>query len=151
MLRHAQTDAGIGDPAHFQLDQCSTQRNLSEEGKAQSKRIGAWFATHQLSVSSVQSSAWCRCKDTASLAFGRFNVLPLLNSTFDSRASQAAQTERLMRRLANLRTGSFEVWVTHQVNMTSMTGEVPAMGEGFVVTLGSGSQPGRVLARTQFT
>ena len=150
MLRHAQTEAGVGDPPNFQLSQCSTQRNLSDEGRAQSKRIGLWFTSRKLAVGSVQSSAWCRCKDTATLAFGRFDLLPALNSTFDSRNSQATQTEALRERLKDIRSGQFEVWVTHQVNISSMTGEGPAMGEAFVVKLGSGSSPGRVLARTRF-
>ena len=150
MLRHAQTEAGVGDPPNFQLGQCSTQRNLSDEGKAQSKRIGLWFVTRRLIVSSVQSSAWCRCIDTATLAFGRFDLLPALNSTFDSRSSQAAQTEALRARLDGIRAGQFEVWVTHQVNISAFTGEGPAMGEAFVVKLGTGQSPGRLLARTSF-
>jgi phosphohistidine phosphatase SixA len=151
MLRHAQTVAGIGDPANFQLDQCSTQRNLSDAGRDQSKRIGQWFADRKLVVSNVQSSAWCRCKDTATLAFGRFDLLPALNSTFEGRGSQAAQTNALRERLTTIRTGQFEVWVTHQVNVTSMTGGVPAMGEAFVVGSGSAGSPARLLARTSFT
>ena len=150
MLRHAQTVAGIGDPPNFRLDQCSTQRNLSNDGMEQSKRIGQWFAARKLVVGSVYSSAWCRCKDTATLAFGRVDVLAALNSTFDSRSSQIAQTEVLRDRLKGIRSGQFEVWVTHQVNITSMTGEVPAMGEAFVVKSGAGNSPGRVLARTHF-
>jgi len=150
MLRHAQTVSGIGDPPNFQLDQCNTQRNLSSEGRDQSKRIGQWFATRKLAVGSVQSSAWCRCKDTAMLAFGHFDQLPALNSTFESRSNQAEQTEALRERLTSIRTGQFEVWVTHQVNISAMTGEGPVMGEAFVVKLGSGSSPARVLARTRF-
>ena len=150
MLRHAQTEAGVGDPPNFQLGQCSTQRNLSDEGRAQSKRIGQWFASRKLLANSVQSSAWCRCKDTATLAFGRFDLLPALNSTFDNRSSQAAQTEALAERLKGIRAGQFEVWVTHQVNISAMTGEGPAMGEGFVVKPGSGSSAGQVIARTNF-
>ena len=150
MLRHAQTEAGIGDPPNFQLSQCSTQRNLSDEGRAQSTRIRQWFAARKLAASSVQSSAWCRCKDTATLAFGRFDLLPALNSIFDNRSTQAAQTEALRERLMGIRAGQFEVWITHQVNISAMTGEGPAMGEGFVVKLGSGSLPGQVIARTSF-
>lgn len=150
MLRHAQTEAGVGDPPNFQLDQCSTQRNLSDEGRAQSKHIAQWFAARKLIASSVQSSAWCRCKDTARLAFGRYDLLPALNSTFDNRSSQASQTEALRERLKGIRAGQFEVWVTHQVNITSKTGDMPAMGEAFVVKLGTGANPGRVLARTSF-
>ena len=150
MLRHAQTEAGIGDPPNFQLDQCTTQRNLSDEGRAQSKRIGQWFASRKLLANSVQSSAWCRCKDTATLAFGRFDLLPSLNSTFDNRSSEAAQTEALRERLKGIRAGQFEVWVTHQVNISAMTGEGPAMGEGFVVKPGSGNSAGQVMARVSF-
>ena len=150
MLRHAQTEAGVGDPPNFQLSQCSTQRNLSDEGRAQSKRIGQWFAARKLTAASIQSSAWCRCKDTAELAFGRFDLLPALNSTFESRDDQAAQTESLRERLRAIRAGQFEVWVTHQVNISAFTGEGPAMGEAFVVTPGSVTTPGRVLARTRF-
>ena len=150
MLRHAQTVAGFGDPPNFDLSQCSTQRNLSGAGRDQSKRIGLWLAARKLAASSVQSSAWCRCKDTATLAFGRFALLPALNSSFEGRGDAAAQTDVLRERLTTLRAGAFEVWVTHQVNITAMTGEVPAMGEAFVVKLGTGSTPGRVLARTSF-
>lgn len=150
MLRHAQTEAGIGDPPNFQLGQCSTQRNLSDEGRAQSKRIGQWFDERKLAAGSVQSSAWCRCKETAMLAFGRYDLLPALNSTFDSRSDQAAQTEALRKRLKGIRAGQFEVWVTHQINISAFTGEGPAMGEAFVVKPGTGASPGRVLARTNF-
>ena len=153
MLRHAQTEAGIGDPPNFQLSQCSTQRNLNDEGRAQSTRIGQWFAARKLAASSIQSSAWCRCKDTAALAFGSYDLLPALNSTFDSQGSQAAQTKALRERLQAVRAGQFEVWVTHQVNISALTGEGPAMGEAFVVkitTSGSAGSPGRILARTRF-
>jgi phosphohistidine phosphatase SixA len=150
MLRHAQTEAGVGDPPNFQLGQCSTQRNLSDEGKAQSRRIGQWFAARKLAIGSVQSSAWCRCIDTATLAFGHYELLPALNSTFDSRSNQAAQTDALRERLKGIRAGQFEVWVTHQVNISALTGEGPAMGEAFVVKLGTGGLPGRVVARTSF-
>ena len=82
MLRHAQTVAGVGDPPNFSLGQCNTQRNLNDEGKAQARRIGQWFKTQGLQPRSVQTSAWCRCKDTAELAFGKYTELPALNSTF---------------------------------------------------------------------
>lgn len=153
LLRHAQTEAGMGDPPDFQLGQCRTQRNLSDAGRAQAMRIGQWFAAHKLSASSVQSSAWCRCTDTATLAFGSYALLPALNSFFDSRGSQAAQTQALLERLSSVRSGQFEVWVTHQVNISAVTGEGPAVGEGFVVKLAdAGSQlaPARILARTRF-
>jgi len=145
MLRHAQTVAGVGDPPGFQLDQCSTQRNLNDEGREQAKLIGQWFKTHGVQPRSVQTSAWCRCKDTAELAFGKYAVLPELGSTFDTRASQDVQTKALRTRLGYVPPGQFEVWVTHQVNITSLTGESTSMGEAVVMR-----NKARVLGRTLF-
>ena len=85
------------------------------------------------SPSAVPSSQWCRCKDTASLAFGRVTEWTALNSTFDQRAKQPAQTRPLRERLRQIQPGQFEVWLTHQVNMTDLCLEYPAMGEAFMV------------------
>ena len=145
VLRHAQTVPGIGDPPDFNLSQCSTQRNLSEEGKAQAKRIGQWFKTNNLQPRSVQTSAWCRCKDTAELAFGKYTELAALNSTFENRPDQDAQTKALRTRLGYLRANQFEVWVTHQVNITALTGESASMGEALVI-----NSKAKVLARAVF-
>ncbi len=133
LIRHAQTESGIGDPPGYRLDNCSSQRQLSAAGRAQSERMGQWFAARQLKPSAVLSSQWCRCKDTASLAFGLVTEWTALNSTFDQSAKQPAQTSQLRERLRQIKPGQFEVWLTHQVNMTDLTREYPAMGEAFVV------------------
>ena len=145
LLRHAQTEPGIGDPPNFRLDQCSTQRNLSNDGRLQAQRIGQWFKNRNLQASAVQSSEWCRCKDTADTAFGTYTVLPALASTFENNAAQAGQTQTLRTLLKAVRPGQFEVWVSHQVNITALTGEAPVMGEAFVV-----DNNAKVLARTRF-
>jgi len=145
LLRHAPTDPGIGDPSGFQLDQCSTQRNLSAEGRANAERIGEWFKSRGLEPSAVQSSAWCRCKDTADLAFGRYKVWPALNSFFAESRTKEAQTAQLHAALKKIPAGTFEVWITHQVNMTALTGEGMAMGEALVL-----DTTGTVLARSTF-
>jgi phosphohistidine phosphatase SixA len=145
LLRHGQTTAGIGDPPGFKLGQCSTQRNLSDEGKAASRRLGAWFKQRGLVPQAVRSSAWCRCKDTADLAFGQHVVWEPLSSTFndDWRASSAADgTAALRTALAAIPAGRFEVWVTHQVNITALTGEFVQMGEGLVIDA-AGAMQGR--------
>lgn len=144
LLRHAQTVPGIGDPPDFRLDQCSTQRNLSEEGRLQAGRIGQWFTSRGLLPRTVQSSAWCRCKDTADLAFGRHKVWPALNSFFGS-GGRDPQTAQLRAALGRIPAGHFEVWVTHQVNMTALTGEGMTMGEGLVV-----DARGKMVARSTF-
>jgi phosphohistidine phosphatase SixA len=145
MLRHALTDPGIGDPPGFDVTQCRTQRNLSEPGRAQARRIGEWFKGRQLEPRAVQSSAWCRCKDTADLAFGGHTVLQALSSTFDGGKDQPGQTQALRKLLAGMPAGQFEVWVTHQVNITALTGENTSMGEAIFVSSG-----GRTLLRTRF-
>ena len=145
MLRHAQTEPGLGDPPNFRIDQCSTQRNLSEKGSIKARHIGQWFKAHDLRARAVYSSAWCRCKETADLAFSRHTVLTLLNSTFNEGTSQPDATKELSVRLASVPAGQFEVWVTHQVNILSLTGEGPAMGEAFIV-----HSDGKIRIRTYF-
>ena len=133
LLRHAQTDSGIGDPPGFRLDRCSTQRNLSAEGRIQAQSIGQWFTARSLVPRAVKSSIWCRCQDTADLAFGQHQVWPALNSFFDQRGDGDAQTAQLRTVLKRMPAGRFEVWVTHQVNVTALTGEGIAMGEALIL------------------
>jgi hypothetical protein len=133
MLRHARTDPGVGDPPEFAAGQCRTQRNLSPAGREQSRAIGDWFRKQGLKPSAVRSSAWCRCIDTATLGFGEQQPWPALDSSF-GRGEQAAQARpQLLAGLAGIAPGRFEVWVTHQVNITALTGEFAAMGEAVVL------------------
>lgn len=145
ILRHAATEPGVGDPPEFKLGQCSSQRNLSAAGQADSRRIGAWFASRQLKPRAVLTSAWCRCQHTADLAFRTHTDWPALNSTFNDRIQQTDQTAQVRQALLKIPPRQFEVWVTHQVNISALTGEGPAMGEAFIL-----SAQGKVLARTTF-
>ncbi|MBT9476267.1 MAG: histidine phosphatase family protein, partial [Polaromonas sp.] len=86
-----------------------------------------------------------RCQDTAELAFGRHEVWPALNSFFDGQGSEAVQTAQLRAALGRLRAGRFDVWVTHQVNMSALTGQGMAMGEGLLV-----NAQGKMIARIPF-
>ena len=157
LLRHAQTTPGIGDPPEFRAGECGTQRNLSDAGRAEARRIGAWFAQHRLLPSEVRSSAWCRCIDTARLAFGSQRPWPALDSSF-GRGGAADDRVRLGlidEALRAIPAGRFEVWVTHQVNITAATGAYVGMGEGVLVRAGSRTGTGRaaspaVLARMSF-
>lgn len=133
LLRHASTDPGIGDPPGFRPGVCATQRNLSADGRAEAARIGAWFRTRGLAPAAVRSSAWCRCLDTARLAFGQVRPWPALDSFFGDAAAEPARTLSLRSGLADLRPGRFEVWVTHMVNITRLSGEPAAMGEALVL------------------
>ncbi len=138
LMRHAQTVAGVGDPPGFRLGDCATQRNLSDAGRAQARAVGAWFKREGLAASVVRSSAWCRCIDTATLAFGRAQTWPALNSFFDDRTGEPAQTQELVRALEQVNPGRFEAWVTHMVNIAALTGETLASGEALVVAAAAG-------------
>jgi phosphohistidine phosphatase SixA len=142
LIRHAATESGIGDPPGFVIGQCRTQRNLSEAGRQASRALGAWLQAQNFKPDAVRSSQWCRCQDTARLAFGAYEDWPALNSTFAGQGNPAAQQQALRERLQALPAGRTEVWVTHQVIMTGLTGAYPGLGEGFVV-----DRQGRLLAR----
>ncbi len=133
LIRHAATESGIGDPPGFVIGQCRTQRNLSEAGRQASRALGAWLQAQNFKPDAVRSSQWCRCQDTARLAFGTYEDWPALNSTFAGQGDPAAQQQALRERLQALPAGRTEVWVTHQVIMTGLTGAYPGLGEGFWV------------------
>jgi broad specificity phosphatase PhoE len=134
LLRHAQTDPGIGDPPGFRLDDCRTQRNLSAAGRAQAQRFGVALRTRGVRIDEVRSSRWCRCLDTARLALPALAVQPFapLDSFFEDRRTEAQQTAAVRRYLADLGARN-ALLVTHQVNISALTGRFAAMGEAVVV------------------
>jgi broad specificity phosphatase PhoE len=147
LMRHAQTVPGIGDPPGFRLGDCATQRNLSEAGRAQARRLGERLRARGLRIDEVRSSQWCRCLETARLAFPDYAVAPLeaLNSFFEDRSTGPQQTAALRRYLAALGARTVAL-VTHQVNIRALAGEFAAMGEAVVVAPAAGDAL-RVLGR----
>lgn len=156
LLRHTTTVPGVGDPPGFRLDDCSTQRNLSDQGRAEARRWGEMVAKHRVPIAHVYTSQWCRCVDTAKIAFvgalkgAAPEIWPALNSFFDSPSNEPQQTAGVKSRLAKMKTRDQNVvLVTHQVNISAITGEAPAMGEAIVMRLnsdGSLSRAGRLRA-----
>jgi phosphohistidine phosphatase SixA len=133
LLRHA-IAPGTGDPPTFKLGDCSTQRNLSEAGRQQARRLGAAFRQHGVKVDKVYTSQWCRCQDTAELLeLGPVEPLPLLNSFFERRSAGKAQTAALENFLTTASFSGVVIMVTHQVNITALTGVYPSSGEAVVV------------------
>jgi phosphohistidine phosphatase SixA len=134
LIRHALAP-GTGDPAAFRLEDCATQRNLDEAGRAQARGIGAAIRAAGVPVSRVLTSQWCRCRETAVLLdVGPIEDLPALNSFFGDRAKGPARTAALRDYLAAQPEGPL-VLVTHQVNITALTGIVPRAGEAVIVTV----------------
>jgi len=135
LMRHAATVPGIGDPPGFKLDQCPTQRNLSERGRADARAVGAAFQRHQVTPGAIWSSRWCRCLDTARLAFDRAQPEPSLDSMFEDDAGAAAAKLRDLRARLAARTETTPlVLVTHDVNIRALTGESLAQGEMVLLT-----------------
>jgi phosphohistidine phosphatase SixA len=133
LFRHASAPGG-GDPVGHRLDDCSTQRNLDEEGRAQARRIGERFRAQGVKVEAVLSSQWCRTRDTAQLAFpGLPKDGPAFNSFFSDRSNEASQTAAARQQLLAWRGTGVLVVVTHQVNITALTGATTMSGEGIVL------------------
>lgn len=134
-FRHALAP-GTFDPPGFRIGDCSTQRNLNDEGRAQARRIGEWFAQRSLKPERVLSSPWCRCVDTATLAFGAPQVDATLGSPRGYSEATNAESLRALRRslaAASARSGSFEVWVTHMFVLSALVGQGSSSGEGLVL------------------
>lgn len=150
LMRHGITEPGVGDPDHFRLGECSTQRNLSAEGREQSRRVGEAFRREGIRLDEVRSSAWCRCVDTAQLAFGRHTVWAPVNSFFAGQGDRDAQTRAVLAAVRGVRAPANWMLVTHQVNITALTGVSLAMGEVFVTRPEADGGRLRVLARQVF-
>ena len=136
LMRHADAP-GYGDPVGYQIDQCSTQRNLGDKGKQQAILIGQWLSTQGIQSANIFSSPWCRCLDTARLLNkGPVNSTPVLGSFFDDTRTAKKQTQDLEKLIQvqlkeNPRTPL--ILVTHQVNIESYTGKNVSTGDIILV------------------
>jgi len=137
MMRHALAP-GIGDPENFKVDDCTTQRNLNDEGRAQARRTGEAFRRNGVVVARLLSSEWCRCLETAALLkLAKVESFAGLNSFFEGRNSEAEQTRAARALLSRLDPkGRSVVMVTHQVNISALTGEYAQSGAIVVLKLG---------------
>ena len=136
LMRHAATEPGLGDPKGYRLDDCSTQRNLSAAGRGDARRVGERLARERIRIDRVYSSPWCRCQETAKLAFGRSEEWDALSSVFDFPEREADYSERVRKRIAAYaqRTpGRTLAMVTHNVNIAALTRESVAPAEIVVV------------------
>ena len=129
-IRHA-IAPGNGDPNNFDINDCSTQRNLDENGITQSKKIGQFFKNNKIKIDKVLSSEWCRCKDTAKYAFQNFETFDALNSFYDVRfaANEAKQVKDLKNYIKNWNDDKNLVLVTHFVVISSILNTGSSSGE----------------------
>ena len=129
-IRHAYAP-GNGDPKNFKIDDCFTQRNLNKVGIEQSMIIGKFFREHNIKIDRVLSSEWCRCKDTANLAFKNFQTFKALNSFYDPRFAQNEdeQIKELKDFIGKWNSEKNIVFITHYVVILSLLNEAVSSGE----------------------
>ena len=129
-IRHAYAP-GSGDPDNFDVNNCATQRNLSEDGRIQAKKIGDFFKINKIMIDNVYSSEWCRCKETAYVAFKNFETKNFLNSFFspqfmNNKKKQIVNFEKFIK---NLNEDQNLVFVTHYVVISEILNYAPTSGE----------------------
>jgi phosphohistidine phosphatase SixA len=133
IMRHALAP-GTGDPAEFKLADCSTQRNLDERGRAQARAIGEAFRARGIAFDAILTSQWCRTTETAELLdIGPVTGAPQLNSFFRDFSTRDQQTEATRALVAGAQ--GLLMLVTHQVNISALTGRSTRSGEVLVVRL----------------
>ena len=129
-IRHAYAPGG-GDPVNFNINDCSTQRNLNETGRIQSKEIGKFFDEHIIPIDLVISSEWCRCKETAKIAFNDFETRNFLNSFYNEKfaKNKNKQMRNLKNYVDNWDSNKNLVFVTHYVVISEILNYTPSSGE----------------------
>ncbi len=134
LVRHAITTPGVGDPPGMRLDECSTQRNLTDEGRGHARRIGEAFRKRKVPVERVLSSPWCRCIETARLAFGKAELSQPLSNLFGRQENRPKQLEQLNVLVSERRKGANLLLVSHGSTISALTGISPGTGEMVVLT-----------------
>ena len=129
-IRHAYAP-GSGDPNNFNLNDCSTQRNLSNDGKNQAQNIRQFFKVNKIKVDKVFSSEWCRCKETASIAFNDFETKKFLNSFYNLKFAKNKKNQmiNLRKYIDNWKSDKNLVLVTHYVVISEVLNYAPTSGE----------------------
>ena len=147
LMRHA-IAPGTGDPANFTLGDCTTQRNLDDTGRQQARQTGDRIREMGIELTSILTSQWCRCVDTARLLdLSPVTEEPALNSFFRNRSTEAVQTAEIKAKLASLQGNAKLLLVTHQVNITALTDIFPRSGEIILFRMSDDSTELNVLVR----
>lgn len=134
LVRHTITTPGVGDPPNMRLSDCRTQRNLTDEGRGHARRIGEAFRARGIPVDRILSSPWCRCLETARLAFGPPETWPPLGNLFGRPENRTEQVQALQALAGERRAGGNVVLVTHGSTIAALTGIHPGTGEMVVLT-----------------
>jgi broad specificity phosphatase PhoE len=140
LIRHAITTPGVGDPPGMRQAECSTQRNLTDEGRAHARRVGEAFRARKIPVDRVMSSPWCRCLETARLAFSPPEVWTALGNLFDRPQNRAEQVAQMQAFIGGMRRSGNVVLVSHGSTISALTGINPDPAEMVVLTPQGGTR-----------
>jgi broad specificity phosphatase PhoE len=135
LVRHAITTPGVGDPSGMRIDDCATQRNLTDDGRRHARQIGEAFRARAVRVDRVLSSPWCRCIETAELAFGsKPEMSAALGNLFGRSENRAQQVREMTALVGEPSSGGNLVLVSHGSTISALTGVSLDTGEMVVVT-----------------
>ena len=134
LVRHALTTPGVGDPPDMRLDDCASQRNLTESGRAHARRLGEAFRARGIPVDRLLTSPWCRCVETARLAWGPAEVWTPLGNLFGRSERQAEQVREMRTLVSERRAGGNLLLVSHGSTIVALTGVSPDPAEMVIVT-----------------
>ena len=135
LMRHPVTDPGVGDPEGMQLGDCSTQRNLNDEGRAHASRIGEALRARKVEIGRVLASPWCRCVETARLAVDDVpQPSPALGNVFGQQDIAPSQLAQLRQLAGDRPPRGNALLVSHGSTIFALTGVSPATGEMVVLT-----------------
>jgi phosphohistidine phosphatase SixA len=133
LIRHATADQGT-DARHVRFDDCTTQRNLSSEGRLEAQQMGVKFRDHGFLVTRVLVSPFCRTMETARLMkLSRIEASPAFrNVRSDQDALAVARLGAARTILDSWRGAGILVIVTHASTIKALTGLEPQDGK-FIV------------------
>src|SRR2546425_4018244 len=143
LVRHGNAPPGYGgDPPGFKIDDCATQRNMDERGRAQARAVGEAFRQHGVRVDKILSSPWCRCLETA-----RLMALGPIESTLAVAASDRSPDRLvvLKQMVSSWRGPGTLVLVTHALTVQALVGILPGQAETVVLRPKLGTDPGVVV------
>ena len=127
LMRHTVTPPGVGDPPGMSLDDCATQRNLSDQGRADARAIGERLRKLGIAFDRVEASPLCRCKETAQLAFGRIDEVQAATTRGDREV-------RELRAFASEKRRGNGVSVSHGTTIRNAVGVDTEPGDLVVLT-----------------
>jgi phosphohistidine phosphatase SixA len=134
LMRHGLTQPETSEPPGARVDDCTTQRNLGEAGTVEAKRVGAAFRAHGVLIGKVLSSRWCRCLDTARLAFGAVESWPDLEFAGWKDTPEKRRRDRAIRAVLGKRPASGNtILVSHGFVISPLVDASPRTAEFFVI------------------